>query len=139
VNRFVLDASVALAWFIDRPVSPYATRVGEVLSTGGRAVVPALWRVEVPNGLLVAEKCGVLSPFDTALAVEKFEKLLNQSIESIQDNVSLRRVLVSARQFQLTTYDACYLDLARDTQLPLATLDRQLGEAAGRAGVSLFS
>lgn len=139
MNRFVLDASVALAWFVDRPVSSYATLVGEVLATGGRAIVPSLWRVEVPNGLLVAERRGVLSRSDTALAVEKFEQLLGQSIESVQEPVSLRRVLVSARQFQLTAYDACYLDLARDAQLPLATLDRRLGEAAGRAGIALFS
>jgi predicted nucleic acid-binding protein len=138
LKHFVLDASVALAWFVDRPASPYAVRVSKVLANGGRAMVPALWRVEVPNGLLVAERRGVLSSSETALAIQQFEILLAQSIESAEQPVSLRRVFASAQQFQLTAYDACYLDLARETQLPLATLDRRLGEAAGRAGVPLF-
>jgi predicted nucleic acid-binding protein len=139
LNRFVLDASIALSWFIDRPTAPYAARVGQILANGGRAVVPALWRVEVPNGLAVAERRGVLSPSDTTQAVQKLELLLSESIESIQEPVSLRQVLISARQFRLTAYDACYLDLARDMQLALATLDRRLSEAGRLAGVPAFS
>jgi predicted nucleic acid-binding protein len=137
--RLVLDASVTLSWFVDRPVAPYAARVGQLLANGGRAVVPPLWRVEVPNGLVVAERRGVLSSSDINEAVEKIELLLSRSIESVPEPTSLRRVLASARQFRLTAYDACYLDLARDVQLPLATLDRRLGEAAERAGVAWFS
>jgi predicted nucleic acid-binding protein len=137
--RFVLDASVALAWFIDRPMASYAARISQILANGGRAMVPPLWRVEVPNGLVVAERRGVLSFSDISEAVDKIELLLGQSIESVQEPTSLRRVLASARQFRLTAYDACYLDLARDVQLPLATLDRRLGEAAVQAGIPLFS
>jgi len=139
VSDFVLDASVALAWFVDRPVAPYAARVRQALANGGRAMVPALWRIEVPNGLVVAERRGILSPSDATLAVQKLELLLSQSIDSAQESLSLRRVLASARQYRLTAYDACYLDLAREQRLALATLDRRLSEAALRAGVASFS
>lgn len=47
----------------------------------------------------------------------------------------LQRVLASARQFQLTAYDAEYLDTARTQELPLATLRRQLEKAARQTGV----
>ena len=47
MKRFVLDASVALRWFLDDPVSPYANRVKQFLIKGGRAVVPALWHLEI--------------------------------------------------------------------------------------------
>ena len=139
MTRFVLDASVTLSWFIDHPVAPYAASVRHALAEGGRAAVPALWHAEVPNGFLVAERRGMISSSDGVQAVEKCELLLNQSIESIQEPIPLRRLLASARQFGLTAYDACYLELARNLHLPLATLDRQLREAAVRAGVPLLS
>jgi len=128
---------VALAWFIDHPVPAYALRVEQVLADGGRAVVPALWHLEVANGFVVAERRGAISAGDTMQALHKLELLLIQSIESIPAPLSLRRVLASARQFRLTAYDACYLELARDMQLPLATLDRQLANAAKQDGILL--
>jgi predicted nucleic acid-binding protein len=38
----------------------------------------------------------------------------------------------------LTVYDACYLELALRSGLPLASLDRRLCEAASAAGVKLI-
>jgi predicted nucleic acid-binding protein len=139
VTDFVLDASVALSWFIDHPVAPYAERVRQSLSNGSRAAVPGLWRLEVPNGFAVAERRRILTLSDIAQAIQKCEALLQKSIDTFNDPISLRKVLGTARQFRLTTYDACYLDLALDLRLPLATLDRRLGEAAVKAGIGLFS
>jgi predicted nucleic acid-binding protein len=45
--------------------------------------------------------------------------------------------VTTAQQFELTAYDATYLEIAREQQLPLATLDRKLAEAAEQAGISL--
>jgi len=44
----------------------------------------------------------------------------------------------SARAFQLTAYDAIYLELARREGLPLATLDKRVarGSGEGRGGAS---
>jgi predicted nucleic acid-binding protein len=109
------------------------------LTGPNRAFVPALWRVEVPNGFAVAEKRGMITASDAMMAVQKFEMLLTQSIETVLEPVSLSRVLASARRFRLSPYDACYLDLAQDMHLPLATLDRQLAEAAKQAGVPLLN
>ena len=67
------------------------------------------------------------------------EILLTRSIESVHEPAPLRRVTALARQFQLTVYDASYLDLAREKQLPLATLDRALSRAVLRAGVELVT
>jgi predicted nucleic acid-binding protein len=38
----------------------------------------------------------------------------------------------------LTSYDALYVDLARQEGLPLATLDKSLRAAAAKAGVALW-
>jgi predicted nucleic acid-binding protein len=138
VKRFVLDASVALAWFIDRPMAPYAARVKQRLLDGDRAVVPALWRLEVANGFVVSERRGILTPTDTAEILQSFELVLAQCIENSEGSIPMRRVIATAREFRLTAYDAEYLATARDQQLPIATLDRSLEEAAVRAGVRLL-
>jgi predicted nucleic acid-binding protein len=52
--------------------------------------------------------------------------------------VPARDALGNARSFQLTAYDAVYLDLARREGLPLATLDKGLRAAAVKAGVALL-
>jgi len=138
VKRFVLDASVALAWFVDRSIAPYAAGVRKLLLAGSRAVVPALWQLELVNGFVVAERRGVLTPSDTAQILQNFEIVLAQSIEIRHEPVSMRRIIATAREFQLTADDAAYLDLATEQQLPIATLDRHLAEAAKRARVRLL-
>ena len=137
MRRFVLDASVALAWFMDRPIAPYAVRIQRLLLAGDRAVVPPLWRLEVANGFVVAERRGIVTPSDSALILQNFQIVLAEAIEESQQSLPLPRVISTAREFQLTAYDADYLDTARIHQLPLATLDRRLKEAATRARVPL--
>lgn len=137
MRRFVLDASVALAWFIDRPIAPYAVRIQRLLLAGDRAVVPPLWRLEVANGFVVAERRGIVTPSDSAQILQNFQIVLAEAIEESQQSLPLPRVISTAREFQLTAYDADYLDTARIHQLPLATLDRRLEEAAARARVPL--
>ncbi len=137
MQRFVLDASIALAWFVDRPVPPYANRVKQLLLTGSRAVVPALWHLEMANGLLVAARRGILTAADADRCLAHLEQLLAQAIESETDFFPARQALTTARAFELSAYDAVYLDTARHDKLPLATLDQHLRAAATHAGVDL--
>ena len=139
MKRFVLDASVALAWFVDRPTAQYADRIRELLLLGNRAVVPALWQLEVANGFIIAERRRVLTSSDTVEALGNLDVVIAQAIEIDQDLVSMRRALHTAREFQLTAYDAVYLETALREELPLATLDRQLAAAASKAGVEILS
>ena len=137
--RFVLDASVALAWFVDNPVAAYAVRVRKSLARDARALVPGLWHLEMANGLAVAERRGVLTSANSTAAIAAIEQLLVQAIENSADSISLRQVLTTARDFQLTAYDAVYLYTARRERLPLATLDQRLLSAAQQAGVEVYS
>jgi predicted nucleic acid-binding protein len=139
VKRFVLDASVALAWFVDRPTAPYADHIRALLLRGDRAIVPALWQLEVANGFIVAERRGVLTSSDTVDALQDLDIVIAQAIENSQDPVSMRRALQAGRKFGLTAYDAVYLETALGQDLPLATLDRQLKVAASKAGVAILS
>ena len=138
MTGFVLDASVALRWFLNHPVPAYANRVKQVFLKGVRAVVPALWHLEMSNGLVVAERRSILTPADVDQAVIDIEQLVAHAVDIDSDVVPARQALTTARTFQLSAYDAVYLDLARRKRLPLATLDDKLRAAAARGGVELL-
>ena len=139
MKRFVLDASVALAWFLDRPTSQYADHVRQLLLRGNRAAVPALWQLEIANGFISAERRGTLTLSDISQALQSLDIVIAQAIENSPDPVSMRGVLSTARKFGLTAYDAVYLELALRQGIPLATLDRQLRAAASNAGVEIVA
>ena len=138
MKRFVLDASVALRWFLDNSVSPYADRIKHLLIKGGRAVVPALWHLEMSNGLAIAERRSILSTTDIDQALLDMEQIVAQGVDTSSIFVSTRQAFVTARAFKLSAYDAVYLDLARHERLPLASLDERLCAAAVQAGVELL-
>jgi predicted nucleic acid-binding protein len=137
VKRFVLDASIALAWFLDRPTVQYADHIRQLLLRGSRAVVPELWHLEIANGFITAERRGLLTLPDTTEALQNLEIVIAQAIENSRDSISMRAVLRTAREFRLTAYDAVYLETSLQQELPFATLDRQLLAAASKAGVEL--
>ncbi len=138
MKRFVLDASVALGWFLDNPVSVYANRVKQLFLKGARAIVPVLWHMEVANALALAQRRSILSPADAERALIDLDQFVLQALETDSSVISLRQCFVVAREFQLSAYDAVYLDLARREKAPLATLDQQLRAAATRAGVQVI-
>ena len=60
----LLDASAALSWFVQRTDGVEATISDAVMAAVERsgARVPALWFVEVANGVLMTERRGLLPP-----------------------------------------------------------------------------
>lgn len=135
MSRFVLDASIALAWFIDHPVDAYAVGVREKIQRGDRAVVPSIWETEFANGVLMAERRKLMTVLEGDECIAEMDELRLTSIEADSEFRSIREILTVARTFQLTVYDACYLELARRERLPLATLDKGLNAALVKAGV----
>jgi predicted nucleic acid-binding protein len=130
---FVLDASVAAAWFFPDEISDYSDGIMANLQTTG-ALVPAIWPLEMTNVMLVGERNGRLTEAQTAYLLQ----FLCEMPIRVDDALVISRlfsVLNLARQHRLSIYDASYLELAMRDRLPLATMDRRLREAAERAGV----
>ncbi len=96
------------------------------------AVVPAHWDFEVANALFTAERRGRLAEADLVHALQALRALPVSPQTSRPDS---QRIIGLARQFALSIYDAAYLDLAIELNMPLATLDTPLRQAAVRAGV----
>jgi predicted nucleic acid-binding protein len=139
VTRFVLDASVALRWLLEDTVAPYPAKVRKMLEDGDRAIVPALWHIEMANSLVAAARRGVTTSADADRRLLYIEELLSNSIETQTDGIPIRRAFATARTFGLTAYDATYLDLAQTLKLSLSTLDGRLRAAAQRADVDILS
>jgi predicted nucleic acid-binding protein len=132
VTRFVLDCSVTMAWCFGDEATSYTNGVRDAL-VGARAVVPSLWPLEVANVLLVAERRHRLGKTDTA----RFLALLQALPITVDQGTSqraFREILDVAREQELSSYDAAYLELALREGLRLATLDDQLKDAAARVG-----
>lgn len=137
-NRFVLDASVALAWCFPDESSPGAEKLLDSMAAGSKAIVPAMWPFEVANALLTAERRKRISIAQVTATLKKLA-LLPIAVDAIQVESVFGDVLAVARQGNLTEYDAAYLELAMREALPLATLDDHLRRAARNAGVSLLT
>jgi predicted nucleic acid-binding protein len=140
VRTFVLDASIALAWFVDDPVPSYALRIRDLMVGGNKGLVPSLWALEMANGLLMAGRRGKLTSAEVDQGLGQLEAVVAAGIEIDPVAVqTVREAFVPAHVHQLTAYDAVYLELARREGLPLATLDKGLRTAAAKAGIQAMS
>ena len=136
MSRFVLDASVTIAWCFADETTAYTEAVLETLAAGGEARAPAIWPLEVANVLINAERRKRI----TLAKTSSFLQLLAEFAISLDGAIAAQafdRVLSLAREQHLSAYDAAYLELAIREDLPLATLDNDLKKAARAVGVRI--
>jgi predicted nucleic acid-binding protein len=136
VNRFVLDASVVLTWCFPGENAALAHYVAGMFKRGDTAIAPSFWPHEVLNALLVGEKRkriskGLVRSFLGDLAT------LPIVLEQSPAGVVFDRIQRLSRDHGLSAYDASYLDLALESGLPLATLDKHLARACRKVRVPL--
>jgi predicted nucleic acid-binding protein len=136
LSRFVLDASVTIAWCFADETTAYTETVLEMLAAGSDALAPAIWPFEVANVLVMAERRKRI----TLAKITNFLQLLAGfavSLDAASGAQTFDKVLSLAREQGLSTYDAAYLELAIREGLPLATLDTDLKKAARAVGVRM--
>jgi predicted nucleic acid-binding protein len=133
----VVDVSVAAKWFIPQERTEFADSILDRI-VGERAYVPALFRWEMQNVLLVAQRANRLTATDVDEALEALGDL-PISIEPVGQKAFSGSELQLARHFGLTSYDAAYLALAVHRRAALATSDRELCRAARDLGIELLT
>lgn len=139
MSDFVLDNSVSMRWLMPSlklEDQQYADTVLKSMADF-TAIVPNLWRLEVANVLLAAEKRQQLDVKASELFVRQLQQLSIFS-DSQTANRVFSDTLLLARQHQLSSYDAAYLELALREGLPIASLDKDLLQAASSVGVPLY-
>jgi predicted nucleic acid-binding protein len=132
---FVLDNSVVTGWYLPEQATAYCESIALRLG-GDKALVPALWQLELANVLKTACTRGKVS-LDSARQI--LDVLGALPIE-IDDGPApgQRQIFELAMRHSLSSYDAAYLELAMRLGLPLATQDQQLKDAALVAGVEVL-
>jgi hypothetical protein len=66
------------------PMPPFANRVKQHLLKGARAAVPALWHLEMNNGLVVAQRRSILTAVDVDQAVIDLEPFVARAVDRKQ-------------------------------------------------------
>ena len=104
---------------------------------GAAVIVPAIWKLEVVNTLVVAERRKKVTPDKSAVFLRDLQKFtITVDLDGLDWVFST--VLDQARLYQRSAYDTSYLELAKRRGLPLATRDQPLAKAAQELGISLF-
>jgi predicted nucleic acid-binding protein len=133
---FVLDASVSAGWIFQDQADTYCDGILDALRAGA-CIAPALWKLEMANILLTAERKGKISRMDSERTVSALKDLPIKVYEQEGERY-LDAVRDLGRDYGLSAYDAVYLDMALKEGLPLATRDVALAAAIQAAGGSVF-
>lgn len=120
MSIFVLDASVAIAWYLPEDFAVAAREWQRKMLRGDVTfLVPRLHYWEVANVLRTYVRRGELEP---ELAHEVFELHLEAPLEITEPDTSA--ILKTALEFDATSYDAVYIEIARSQDAPMITAER---------------
>lgn len=130
---FVADNSVTIGWFVSAQADRYSRRVLE-RARREAAHAPRMWPLEFLNALRVLEKRKRLLTHQVDGIIARVAQMrITVEVEPVE----MRVLLDIARRFDLSVYDASYIELAMRRGLPLATRDASLARAARAAGIPL--
>ena len=134
IDRFVADASMAIAWVHPGQANDESNAWLAHVASGAELIEPALWPLEIANALLVLQRRRKIT------AGERGEALtLLTAIPATLDHGGAERAFKDlsalAHAEGLSVYDAVYLELSIRLKLPLACRDGPLSAAARRRRV----
>jgi predicted nucleic acid-binding protein len=137
-RAFVADASVAIGWVHPAQATKQTTSMLDAIADGATLEVPALWPLEVANALIVLVRRRKLTDDERRLGLEWFRGL-RVRIDQEMSGLAFSRLSELAAVYQLSVYDAAYLELAARRRLMLGCKGGPLRTAARHAGVSLWA
>jgi predicted nucleic acid-binding protein len=134
---FVLDSSLTLAFVLSDEATAETDEVLDSLGEGVKAFAPALWRWEVGNALLMAERRKRIGAAESARHLAALQALPVECDENAWRE-TWNGALLLGRKHELTLYDAAYLEMAIRLGIALGSLDMELRKAAKSEGVELL-
>lgn len=128
IAALVVDASVAVAFL--RGESDWRQKWDSWAGSGTILLAPPHFNPEVANALLRSVR---MPREDTIVEIGR---LARSGVEAADRGLrGLQEAIELADKHRLTVYDALYLQLAKEVEGELATLDKDLGAAAKAEGV----
>ncbi|MGH8719648.1 MAG: type II toxin-antitoxin system VapC family toxin [Burkholderiales bacterium] len=134
---FVLDSSIALAWYLPAQADDYARAVYRRLGRGDDQIaVPEVFAVEVAHNIIKAVRNRKMSEREARAELTELDAL---PIEIRPLGLTAGELLSVAQDWRVSALDAFYLSLASGLGVPLASRDGHMNEAAARLGIPLFT
>lgn len=137
-ERIVLDASVAVEWFLPGggPGQRYAEGILERISAGELfPAVPDLWHYELGSVLVAAKRDKRISAAKLGASQATLRAL---EFETLAVELDAADVVDLGLRYHLQGYDVVYFELARRLGVPVATLDGGMRTACGIFRVKLL-
>ena len=132
---FVTDAATVLCWVIPGTMTPDAARALQ-RSRNTLLIVPSLWLWETHNALLKLVRQRKLVPEDATNARIAIS-LIPRRVDAMVDQLQVDRTWEIATTQMMTIYDATYVELALRLNLPIASDDTAIRNAARHLGLVL--
>ena len=137
IRSYVVDASVAVKWFVDEDGSDKARLIRDQFVTGRLGLIaPDLLRYEVASALRYHPIAEIdAASLTTAMdAIENYQFLVKPSREAWGRAIQLCYVA------RISPYDAIYLGVSHTLKLPLLTADEKLiGKLAADEKINVTS
>lgn len=141
MTQFVLDNSVAMRWFMPsnkKADQEYSKKVLKSFSNPDvEVLVPNLWHLEAAHVLLMCEKRAEITVAQLESHIIQLEGLPIY-VDPLTVQNAFGRTLSLARSYNLSAYDASYLELAIRESLPIATLDKKLYRVAVESNIEIY-
>ena len=135
IPNIVIDAAFSGAWILpDEVLFTAAAVLRSMEEVEVKACVPGLWFYELANLLIVAGRRKRLTTTQADDALALIQRVPVE-VFNHRENLTSGRVMAFAGRFDLSGYDAAYLELADRLQAPLHTADRKLIFAANTLGL----
>jgi predicted nucleic acid-binding protein len=135
MTAYVLDTSVAIAWYLPEVFSDAATTWQSKLISGEISLhVPTLHYWEIANVLRSHVRRGQIN---LALATDIWEVHLDAALLTTDPEVD--EVFAAAFEYDATAYDAVYIALAIQLDLRLLTAERPSTEWVKKLGNRVLS
>ena len=126
----IVDASFAGAWLLRDETSPDANLIlARILRGEESLIVPAIWFYEMTNLLIMAARRGRISQKDITVGLDLLNAIPIQAHEH-RGKLTLERTARFADRFNLSAYDAAYIELADRLQMSLYSFDGKMRQAA---------
>ena len=137
-ERFVLDASVAVEWFLPGggPRGLYAEKILDQISAGDLIpVVPDLWHYEMGSVLIAARRDKRISAAKLGAAQTALRAL---GVETLAIELDATELIDLSQRYHMQGYDVVYFELARRLAIAIASIDGGIKTAGKTFGVKML-
>lgn len=133
----IIDSTIVIANTLPDENNHYADQILLMLAEDKlQGIVPAIFYLECTNVLLMAERSKRINPSERIEYLDMIAQLPIDVDHTAANAESINTISSIAEEFNLTSYDAAYLELAKRKNNPIATLDKKLQQAANQLRLS---